>query len=50
MAKDKIITGIDVGSSKIATLISTINEDGRIHLIGVAATHSKGLKKDKLLI
>lgn len=49
MAKDKIICGIDVGSAKIATLISSISEDGRINLIGVSATPSKGVKKGQIV-
>ncbi len=49
MAKDKIICGIDVGSSKIATLISSISEDGRMNLIGVSATPSKGVKKGQIV-
>lgn len=49
MAKDKVICGIDVGSSKIATLISSISEDGRINLIGVSATPSKGVKKGQIV-
>ncbi len=49
MAKDKVVCGIDVGSSKIATLIATIGEDERINLIGVAATNSKGIKKGQIV-
>lgn len=49
MAKDKVITGIDVGSSKITTLIANIGEDNRINLIGVAATPSKGVKKGQIV-
>lgn len=49
MTKDKVICGIDAGSSKIATLIATISEDGRINLIGVAATASKGVKKGQIV-
>lgn len=49
MAKDKIVCAIDVGSSKVATLIASINEDSRINLIGVAATHSKGVKKGQIV-
>lgn len=49
MAKDKVICGIDVGSSKIATLIASLGEDGRISLIGVAATLSKGVKKGQIV-
>jgi len=49
MAKDKVICGIDVGSSKIATLIASITEENRINLIGVAATPSKGVRKNQVV-
>lgn len=49
MPKDKIICGIDVGSSKIATLIASIGEDDRINLIGVAAVPSRGVKKGQVV-
>ena len=48
MAKDRVICGVDVGSSKIATLIATIGEDNRINLIGVSATNSRGVKKSQI--
>lgn len=49
MAKDKIVSGIDVGSSKIATVIASIGEDGRINLIGVSSVPSKGVKKGQVV-
>lgn len=49
MAKDKIICAIDVGSSKIATLIASILEDDRLNLIGVAAVVSRGVKKSQIV-
>src|SRR3989344_2345108 len=49
MAKDKIICGIDVGSSKIATLIATVDEADKINLIGVASTTSKGVRKNQVV-
>jgi cell division protein FtsA len=49
MAKDKIISAIDVGSSKIATLIASQTEDGRLSLIGVSATPSRGVKKGQIV-
>src|SRR3989339_1875545 len=49
MAKDRVICGIDVGSSKIATLISSIDESGKINLIGVSSTASKGVKKTQVV-
>lgn len=49
MAKDKVICGIDVGSSKIATLIGSVDENGKINLIGVSSTLSKGVKKTQVV-
>lgn len=49
MAKDKIICGIDVGSSKIATLIASIDDNGKINLIGVSSTVSKGVRKNQVV-
>lgn len=49
MAKDRIICGIDVGSSKIATLIASVDETGKINLIGVSSTISKGVKKTQVV-
>ncbi|MDD5147132.1 MAG: cell division protein FtsA [Candidatus Daviesbacteria bacterium] len=49
MAKDKIICGIDVGSSKIATLIASADESGKLNLIGVSSTVSKGVKKTQVV-
>lgn len=45
MPKDRIITGIDVGSSKVTTVIASLNDEGRRAVIGVSSTPSKGIKK-----
>lgn len=49
MPKDKVICAIDVGSSKVSTLIATIGEDERVHLIGVSAVTSHGIKKGQVV-
>src|SRR3990167_8266759 len=49
MAKDRVICGIDVGSSRIATLIASVDETGKINLIGVSSTPSKGVKKTQVV-
>ena len=49
MAKDKIVCGIDVGSSKIATLIASLDTSGKINLIGVSSTASKGVRKNQVV-
>ncbi|NTV31296.1 cell division protein FtsA [candidate division WWE3 bacterium] len=44
MAKEQIISAIDVGSSKIVCLIAEILED-KIQIIGVSTLPSRGIKK-----
>src|SRR3990170_451465 len=45
MAKERIITGIDVGTSKVATVIATIPEEGKVAVVGFSTVPSKGIKK-----
>lgn len=49
MPKDKVICAIDIGSSKIATLVATLGEEDKINLIGVSAVASKGIKKAQVV-
>ncbi len=49
MAKDKVLCAVDVGSSKIATLIASVGEDEKVNLIGVAAVASRGVKKAQIV-
>ncbi|NMB69690.1 cell division protein FtsA [candidate division WWE3 bacterium] len=49
MAKDKIITGIDIGSTKISTTIASVSEN-KISVIGVSGNvESKGIKKGNVV-
>ncbi len=45
MPKDRIITGLDIGSSKITTIIATLGQEGKVQVIGVSTVPSKGIKK-----
>ncbi len=47
--KDRIIAGIDVGTSKIATIIASVREDSQLHIIGVSTVDSKGLRKGQVV-
>lgn len=47
--RDRVIVGIDVGTSKITTIIGTIPEDGPINILGVSTVESKGLKKGQVV-
>lgn len=49
MAKEKLITGIDVGSTKISTIIATAG-DNKISVIGVSGSvPSKGINKGNVV-
>jgi cell division protein FtsA len=45
MPKDRIIAGIDVGSSKVCTIIASQSPEGLLSIIGVSTVASKGIKK-----
>lgn len=45
MAKEKTISGIDIGSSKIATIIAQVTEEEQVSIIGVASVPCRGIKK-----
>lgn len=50
MAKTKVIAGIDIGSSKVATLIAQYNEDeNKISVVGVSSVASKGIRKGQIV-
>ncbi len=49
MAKDKVITAIDVGSSKITTIIATTFKEEKLSVIGVSTVPSKGLRKGQIV-
>jgi len=41
----KLIVGLDIGTSKIAAIVADIGSDGEIEIIGIGSHPSKGLKK-----
>jgi cell division protein FtsA len=49
MARDHVVSGIDVGTSKITTLIATCTEDGDAQVVGVSTVPSKGLRKGQVV-
>lgn len=48
MPKDRVIVGIDIGSSKISTVIAT-SEGNAPNIIGVATSESRGLRKGQVV-
>lgn len=49
MARDHIVSSIDVGTSNITTLIASITEDGDARVMGVSTVPSKGLRKSQVV-
>lgn len=49
MPKDKIVTGIDVGSSKVTTIIATTKDIESVNVIGVSSVPSRGLRKGQVV-
>ncbi|MDO8503153.1 MAG: cell division protein FtsA [bacterium] len=50
MAKSRVIAGIDIGSSKVATLIGQYNEEeDKISVVGVSSVSSRGVRKGQIV-
>jgi len=45
MAKDNIIVGLDIGTTKICAMIAEPTEEGGIKLVGVGTARSEGLRR-----
>jgi len=45
MSNDRIVVGIDVGTTKICSLIAEVSEDEHLEVIGVGIVPSRGMKK-----
>jgi len=50
MAKGQIVAGIDIGTSKICTIIASVSpETDRVNVIGVSSHESAGLRKSQIV-
>lgn len=49
MPRDRILAAIDVGTSKVTTIITSIPEEGSLRVVGVATTQSKGIRKGQVV-
>ena len=50
MVKNRMIAGIDIGTSKICTIIGKISEEEeKINIIGTASTPSRGVRKGQIV-
>lgn len=44
-AENKLIVGLDIGTSKIVTIVGEVNAQGIIKVVGVGSHPSRGIKK-----
>ncbi len=54
MAKGKVIAGIDLGSSKITTIVAqtvsdSVSMEADLHVVGVSSVESRGIKKGQIV-
>lgn len=49
MPRDKALAAIDIGSSKITTLIANFNKEGQLTIVGVSTVPSKGIRKGQVV-
>lgn len=49
MARDRTVTSIDIGSSKITTLIASMREEDTVNILGVSTVPSHGLRKGQVV-
>lgn len=49
MARDRTVTSIDIGSSKITTLIASMGEEDTVNILGVSTVPSHGLRKGQVV-
>lgn len=51
MARQRVIAGIDIGSSKVATVIASVTdeEEEKVRVIGVSSVPSKGVRKGQIV-
>ncbi len=47
--KDQIVAAIDIGTTKIVTIVGRINENERLEVLGMSKTTSKGVKRGVVL-
>src|SRR5258708_8033427 len=49
MSDGKITVGIDIGTSKIVTLVAKIDEENMVYVMGVSEVKSNGIKKGQIV-
>ena len=42
---EQLLVGLDIGTSKVATIVAVIDDDGEIDIVGIGTSNCHGLKK-----
>ena len=45
MVQERVIVGIDVGTTKICVLVGELDRDGKMNIVGVGTCPSQGLRR-----
>src|SRR5246127_179451 len=49
MAKDNIVVGLEVGTSKVCAVVGETKRDGTIKILGVGQAPSRGVRKGEIV-
>lgn len=49
MPRDRTVSSIDIGSSKITTLIASVGEEETVNVLGVSTVPSRGIRKGQVV-
>ncbi|MCK5767689.1 MAG: cell division protein FtsA, partial [Candidatus Atribacteria bacterium] len=49
MGKDELVVGLDIGTSKVCTVVAELNEDDKIEIVGIGKYPSLGIKKGVII-
>ena len=44
-SEQKLLVGVDIGTSKVVAIVGEVSADGQVHVVGVGSTPSRGLKR-----
>ncbi|MCM2255102.1 MAG: cell division protein FtsA [Vicinamibacteria bacterium] len=47
--KDRYIVGLDIGTQKVCAIVAEITDEGRLDVIGIGQTDSKGVRKGVII-
>lgn len=49
MAKNTVVSAIDIGTGKICTLIAVVEEGGALRVVGASSVQSQGIRKSQIV-